>query len=362
MPSGSGGQIAVFSVASLYIDVTSAALAGAFWTNFVSESFEHTFDELVEGSITGYKAVPPSHQGADMAQGDIQLEPNPNALGVFLRGVFGQSSGTILTAAGSWGANSGNALNLPTGYASRVVAQHRYVPNQSAFDAYTYLPPHGMMIYRDQGSAWVHMGTIFNKVSLSIQAGQLVKSTVSGMSRSTTRHARITSVSALRNPGGQPWVWNAASIQVGPGVSSLAANTYFESIQVDYETPMEGVLLLDGTRKYGEFQVNGFQNVSVSGTMSFRDQAEYDQFVAYTNRFLRIALTNTNSNMLIGNPASAYYFAMEVDIPEFKVTKYTANIGGPNRLSVSFSGKGEFNTSSLYNIELRLTNTSSAYT
>lgn len=361
MPSGSGGQIAIFTTTSLYADVTSAALAAAAWTNFVSESFEHKLNELVEGAITGYKAVPPSHQGADNAGGDISLEPNPNAVGHFMRAVFGQSSGSLLTHQGSWGANSGNALNTPPGYTDRPVVMHRFVPSQTAYDAYTYLPPYGLMLYKDVGSAFIHMGTTFNAINFQIQAGQLVKSTVSGMARSTTRHSRITSVAALRNPGGQPWIWSAASVQVGPGVNSLAAHSYFESLDIKYETPIEGVLLLDGTRKYGEFQVNGFQNVSLSGAISFRDHAEYDQFLAYTNRFLRVSLRNTNSSQVLGNPASAQAFALEIDIPQFKLLTFQTNISGPNRIVAQFTGKGEFDTTSLYNIEARLTNTTSAY-
>lgn len=361
MPAGSGGQIAIFSTTSLYADVTSAALSAALWTNFVSESVEHKFDELVEGAITGYKATPPSHQGADMANGDISLEPNPNAIGMFLRGVFGQSSGSLLTHAGSWGANSGGLLNLPPGYSARPVITHTFLPSQSAYDPYTYLPPYGIFLYKDVGSAFVHTGAIFNTLNFQIQAGQLVKSTVGVMARNTTRHARITSVAALRNPGGQPWVWNAASVQVGPGVSSLAAYTYFESIDVKYETPIEGVLLLDGTRKYGEMQVNGFQSVNISGTMAFRDQTEYDQFVSYTNRFLRLTLRNTNSSQIIGNPSSAYYFGLDIDIPQFKILTWQTNISGPNRLTAQFTAKGEFDVTSLYNIEVRLINTTSAY-
>jgi hypothetical protein len=207
MASGSGGQIAVISVGSLYQAVNSAMISGASWTNFVSESLEHTLNELEEGAITGYKDAPPSHKGADFGGGDIQLEPNPNALGMFLRGVFGQSSGSLLTAAGSWGANSGNAVNLPGGYTARPVIQHTFVPIQASVHERNFLPIYGLAVYKDIGSAFIHEGVIFPSVEFQIQAGQLAKATVSAMSRKVTRHARTTSMQALRNPGGRPWVW-----------------------------------------------------------------------------------------------------------------------------------------------------------
>ena len=364
MPAGSGGQIALFSIGSLYTTVTSALLSGAQWTNFVSESIEHNLAEVQEGSITGYKAKPPSYKGVDNGQGEIQLEPNPNALGNFLRGVFGQSSGSLITNAGSWGANSGNALNLPAGYGSnaRPVMMHRFLPNQTAFDDRTFLPPYSLMIYKDVGSAFVHMGTVFPSLELQIQAGQLAKSSVSMMSRQVTRFTRPSSVAALRNPGGRPWTWDQTSIQVGPGVNSLASFAKYQSLSIKFETPIEGVLLLDGTKQYGEFQANGFQTVDINGTMTFRDQAEYDTFVAYDAQFLRVTLTNVASSFIIGDPTSASYFQLAVDIPGLHYLSWSTPIQGPNRLTTTFKAKGEFDINSLYQIEVRLTNTTSAYT
>ncbi len=362
MPAGSGGQIALFSVGSLYADVTSALLSTAQWTNFVSESVEHNLAEIQEGSITGYKARPPSYKGTDSGAGDIQLEPNPNAMGMFMRGVFGQSSGTVLTEGNSWGAGSASLQGNPPGYlGSRPVVQHRFVPRQTAFEDRCFQPPHGLMLYKDVGSAFIHMGAIFTAMEFNIQAGQLAKSTVTMMSRAVTRHARISSVAALRNPGGRPWTWDQTSVQVG-SAGGLASFDKFQTLSVKFETPMEGVLLLDGTKRYGEFQTNGFQAVDVNGTMSFRDQTEYDAFIAYETRFMRLTLTNVNTAALtLGNPASAWFYQLAIDVPALKFTSWSTPIQGPNRLTTTFKGTGEFDTSSLYQIEARLINTVSAY-
>ena len=362
MPTGSGGQIALFSVGSLYTAATSTLLSTAQWTNFVSETVEHTFGELQEGSITGYKARPPSHKGVDSAAGDIQLEPNPNALGMFLRGVFGQSSGTVLTAAGSWGAGSSSPEANPPGYpAGRPVVQHRFVPIQTAVEDRCYLPSHGMMMYKDVGSAFVMMGTVFPSIDINITAGQLTKATVSTMARDVTRFSRITSVAALRNPGGRPWVWDQTSIQVG-SAGGLVSFDKFQSLGIKFETPIEGVLLLDGTKKYGEFQANGFQALDVTGTMSFRDQTEYDAFVAYENRFMRVTLTNVNTALLtLGNPSSAWYYQLAIDVPQLKFTSWSTPIQGPGRLTTTFKAHGEFDVASLYQVEARLINTTQQY-
>jgi hypothetical protein len=206
------------------------------------------------------------------------------------------------------------------------------------------------------------MGAVFPSIEIGIQAGQLAKATVSMMSRMVTRHTRTASVAALRNPGGRPFTWDQTSIQVG-SAGGLAAYDKFQSLTIKFETPMEGVLLLDGSKNYGEFQTNGFQNVDVSGTMSFRDQSEYDAFIAYETRFMRATLTNVNTAaMLLGNPASAHYYQLAIDIPGLKFTSWSTPIQGPGRLTTTFRGYGEFDVTSLYAIEARLTNTTSAYT
>jgi hypothetical protein len=168
-------------------------------------------------------------------------------------------------------------------------------------------------------------------------------------------------MAALRNPGGRPWVWDMTSVQVGPGVNSLAANTNFESLTLKLDTPIEGVVLLDGQKNYAEFQVNGFRRVNINGTISFRSQDEYDAFTAYENRYLRLNLSNVNSNLVLGNPNSASYYGLQIDVPLMKVLTWSTPIGGPNRLVTTFTAKAEFDATSLYMIEARLTNTTSAY-
>jgi hypothetical protein len=359
MPSGSGGKMVVWAVGSLFTVSSPSFVNSGNWTNFVSESLQHTFGEVEEGAITGYKAAPPSYQGVDNGAGDIQLEPNPNALGHFLHAVFGMNSGSVVTAAGSWGANSGSALNLPVGYGTnaREVSLWEFIPRQTAYDERTYLPPNGLVIYKDTGSAMLFDGTVFNSIEFNVQAGQLAKATVAVMARDVRLSELPSSASALRNPGGKPWVWDMASFQYGPSVNSLVAFDKFEQITIKYEQPIEGVSLLDGTKKYGEMQANGFQRVTINGTMTFRNWDEYITFRNYEERFLRGTFTNVNSNMIIGNPSSAHYYALTLEVPGFKFLTYNNPIQGPNRLTVQFTAKGEFNVASLYAIKATLKNT-----
>jgi hypothetical protein len=340
MPSGNGGQIALAKIGSLYRDVNTANI----WTNFVSESIEHTLDELEEGSINGRRDAPPSHKGLDSWAGDIEIEPNPNALAYFMKGFHGTSVSSTVTAAGSTGANSGSE-------AGKAQTFHKFTPRQSTFDLDTFLDPFNVMVYRDVGSAFLGKGGVFHQIVLDIQANNLVKTTISVMGRKMDRIERVAAVQSLVSSGGRPWVWDMASVEIsttGIASAALAGRNKFEQLQVTMSLPVEGTAFLDGTKFYGEFSPNDFRRMTFEGTMSFRDQTDYETFIAYENRRLRLTLLNVNSNIALGNVASldpaAFlgYYGLRLHVPRLKFLSWSAPIGGPNRLTASFTAKAEY--------------------
>lgn len=358
MASGTGGQVALVKASSLGHQINSANL----WTSFVSESIEHTLEELEEGSITGRRDAPPSHKGIDFGQGDLVIEPNPNALGNFLNGAFGTLSNSLVTDAGSTGANSGSEAGKPYFW-------HNFVPRQAAFSEQTFLEPYGVMVYRDTGSAFMLNGSIFTGLEMNLQAGQLLSTTVNVMGKDMRRIERIAAIQSLVSSGGRPWVWDMASIEVSTDTTSanLAANTNFEQLTLGFTTPHEGVVLLNGTKQYAEFQPNDFRRINISGTLSFRNQDEYDAFIAYENRRLRISLLNVNSVLRLGNIASVDqdaflgYYGMRIHIPAVKYLSWGAPISGPNRLQATFTAKAEFDDTEGNMISVELFNVTSTY-
>lgn len=356
MSAGSNSQLATarmtaFGVTSIY--VSAASFDNWRWTNFVSEGLEHKIEELMEQSIYGYADEPPSHRGLETAEGDVEFEPNPNAFGQFIRGNFGVCSTTVLCDPGSTGANSGD-------FAGGGAYQHVFTPRQSPFDPKCFLDPYQVLIYRDVGSAWVFQDTVFPKLEVSIQAGQLTKATVGFMARKIAQADR-SAVASLVTSGGRPFVWDMASFQIGAQSGSLSATDYFEACNVNLETPIEGVPLLDGTRFYGEMQKSDFRKTRFSGTLSFRDQTEYQAFKAYEDRYLRITFTNVNTQLLMGNPNSAFYQQLQFDIPKFKITQFGAMVKNPNRITADFEGRGTYSTQFGFAIQARLRNTVNSY-
>lgn len=355
MAAGSNSKISTVRVNSfgMTVVVTPDAANNWRWTNFISEGLEHKIEELMEQSIYGYPDEPPSHQGLTTAEGDIEFEPNPNAIGQFIRGAFGVHSSSVLVAAGSTGANSGT-------FAGAAGYRHIFTPRDTPFSDRCFLDPYQVLVYRDVGSAFVFLDAVFPSIEFMIEAGQLVKATAGTMARRVTRN-NLLNVASLVNSGGRPWVWDMASVQIGANSASLAGFDNFESVTANLETPIEGVPLLDGTRFYGEMQKSDFRKTRFSGRLSFRDQTEYDAFIAYENRHLRITLTNVNSNLTIGNPASAFYPTLVLDFPAFKVTQYGVFVKDAQRITADFEGRAERSDAYGYAVQATLINIVSSY-
>jgi hypothetical protein len=335
MASGTGGQIALAHLGSLGSSVNTADV----WTNFKSETLEHKLAELEEGAITGRRDAPTSHKGIDHGDGDIVLEPNPNALAHFIHAFMGTLTSSTYCDPTSAG----------TGVATGAF-YHSWTPRVGAHSANTFLNPNNVVVYKDLGSAFIYRGAIFPSLKFEINAGGLAMVTAGVMARQVDLMDR-GSVASLSSPGGRTWVWDMASVEVsttGTASASLLANTNFEKLAMTFALPHEGVVNLDGTKLYREFAPNDFRRVTFDGTLSFRSLDEYLAFRAYEDRRLRITLLNVNSSLILGNPASVDanafhgYYGLRFHFPAFKFTKFANPIQGPNRLTVSFTGKAQY--------------------
>ena len=353
MASGNGGKVALAKISSLYADVNSVNQ----WFSFTDESLEHMLDELEEGAITGQRDAPNSYKGLDHGKGDINFEPNPNALGHVFAAWFGTISSSLVTNVASNGANSGDFA----GYPQQI---HRFVPSQASFSDRTFLPPYNVAVYRDVQSAFLFKGSIFTTVKLMIKANALVKATGTIMSRQVDLLDYTAGMNSLVSSGGRPWVWDMASIEYSSDTTSanLAARTDFEELNFTFDMPHDGVPLLDGTKKYAEFTPSDFRRVKIDGTMSFRDEATYVAFKNYEQHRIRATMLNVNSVLALGNPASLDatkflgYPGLRLHVPALKFTTWSAPIKGPNRITAAFTAKAERITSEAGTILVDLNN------
>ena len=107
--------------------------------------------------------------------------------------------------------------------------------------------------------------------------------------------------------------------------------------------------------------------MNISGTLSFASHAEYEAFIAYEARRMRITIQNVNSAMSLGNvlslDASAFlgYYAMRFHIPSMKFLSWSTPIGGPNRLQTTFTANAEYDDTIGEMFRIQLNNVTSGY-
>jgi len=318
MGYGIGGHLAISEQNSV-----GTATSNFIYIPFVSESLTENIEQLQSESLKAVYDQPNQLEGINNVTGDIVFEPHPIYLGHFLRAVTGQAASTLSTSA----------------------YIHEFVPTQSDFDPNFALRPFTINLFKNVGSAYQYTDAMIHTLAIEITAGGIINATA-------TVHARTSS---LMNPTtasfitADPFTWNETSLQVGG-----SANGEFESATITIDNPIEGVPTLNGAKVHGKVKRTGFRTVSVTGDQDFSSQAQYNVFRAQTRQ--RFLFTVTGDN--IGGSANN---ELTIDIPQCNYSTYTSPIGGPGRITASYEGNGEFDTSSSYSIRYTMTNTLSAY-
>ena len=291
----------------------------------ISESVALTVEQIRRGSIVGRTAEGIAERGIERVAGDISMEPHPLHLGFFLRGVTGQSSSSNVTSV--------------SGFQDY---QHEFIPRNAKFDTKCALPPYTLQIHRDVTSAFQYTDLLFTRLELSVQGNALVSMTTGVMARTTSIMAASTAT--FTEPS--PWTWNVASLSFGGSAVDFA-----ESLSVSIDQPIEGVIMLDGTRRVNRFVRTNPTVVRVRGRVDFQDLTEFNAFQNQTQR--RMLLT-------LGTAAGSGPY-MTIDCPKMVYNTFPAQIGGPGRIGVDFEASAEYDTTSSYAIRITLVNTVASY-
>lgn len=298
------------------------------WTPFVSETLAHRIDKLamqgIRNSLVEMGALP----GIERSEGDIVLEPDPVNVGYFLRGVLGVPSSTL--------------VNTDAG-----IYSHIFEMRFSDWTQKCPVPASTVAIWRGVEEAFQFTDVIFPRMNVNIDANALVRATFSAI-------GRVTSLMAQPTPdfGGataQPWTWAVASVSI----NGLAPEVY-ESIQMTVDGMLEGVVVLDATRRFNKFGRRDRPTIRLSGRIDLENLNEYDRFAAQTTVpfFVNLAEQVVSS----GSPQ------MLIEIPSFQYDEINASVAGPGRVSVDWSGRALFNTGSGTAMRITLINTQANYT
>lgn len=294
----------------------------------ISEGITTTIEQIRRGSIVGRTAEGIAQQGVERNQGDVSLEPHPIHIGRILRGVCGQST---------------SVNNTTSNAAGFLDYMHEFIPRNAKFDSKSMLPPFTLQIDRNVTSAFQYTDALFTKLELHIKGNALVNAKATVVARTSSIMAASTAT--FTEPA--EWTWNVASVSIGG-----TAVDFIEDLTISIDQPVDGVVMLDGTRRVNRFVRSNPTAIRVNGTMDFQDLTEMNNFRNQTQQRLLVNLAAAVS--------SGPY--MLIDVPNMLYDTFPANISGPGRISVGFQASGEYNTSSSYAIRITLTNTQVNYT
>lgn len=289
----------------------------------VNESLTDNIEQLVQENMFARFEEGPTQEGMLTVTGDIVFEPEPIMLGHILRGITGQASSTLVDSVTTW----------------------EFTPTQTDFDDKTALPPYTFQIYRDVGSAYQFTDGIFNALSIEINGNAIVRATASVIARTSS----LTPKTTPAFPTGDPWTWDTASISIAG-----AANADMETVTIGVENNVEGVALLDTTKRHGKYKRTGFRTFAFGGTMDFCDQTEYNNFRSQTEQKFITTLTGQTLT-------TSQTVELQFEMPLVRYTTYAANAAGPGRISATFEGNAKYDTNSLYAMRTTLVNTRTAY-
>jgi hypothetical protein len=298
------------------------AVAATDFAEILSENMTTTLDRFPTRNVHAAFHEPDDHVGAERNGGDVVVMAHPVSVGHFLKGVMN----TVSQAA------------VVSGFLHRT----RFITTKSEFADGVPVQPYTLEVFRDVGSSHRYAGALINRLSLSIAPNQELRVTASFLAKSASVIAKTTPTF----PGSptDPFTFDTCSLSLGG-----SATARIESLAISINNNLEGLLALNASDTIARVRRRGAQEVRISGVLDFIDNAEYDDFVAQTERALVMTVTKTAS------------FQLVVSVPRMVYTAFPTGIGGRDRLTVGFEGMARYLTTSAVALSMELTTTKSNY-
>jgi len=292
---------------------------------FVSESLTENKNFLQIENIRGVYDAPNDVQGINNVTGDIVFEPHPIYVGHFLNSAVGNPTSTLTTS----------------------LYVHEFLPRQTDFSVDCALTPYTLYLYKSVGSAYQIADACISALTIEITAGAILRCTA-------TVHGRAYAKTAKATPSyiaADPFTWNQTSVQVAG-----AANGEFESATITIDNGLEGIPTLNASTSEGKILRNGYRTITVAGDQSFDTQLQEGKFRDETDQRFQFTVTGPT---VVGHTNQYEY--LDIDLPQVKYSTFAYPIGGAGRITASYEGKAQYNTTSSYAMRVTLANTLASY-
>jgi hypothetical protein len=264
---------------------------------------------------------PDDMAGAVMVAGDMSVAAFPVPLGVLLKAIMNTSSIGVVASGVLW---KTNFITTKSEFADGVPSQ-----------------PYTIEVHRDTGSSFRYAGGQANQLQMTLAPNQDLRCTVGWLAKQPSIIARSTPT-FVSSP--DPFAWDTASVSVGGSATSR-----LEAFNLSVRNNINPHLALANSVYAARMRRGDAQLVRFGGTYDFQDQAEYDDFIAQTERAFVLNLTRANSMVL------------NITMPRVVYETFPPAIGGRDRLTVGFTGIAKYHAGSGCAINFALTSTKSNY-
>lgn len=298
------------------------AVAADTFLESMSETLTSNIDRFETANIVNRLSEPNDQAGVRRIGGNVVAAFHPVDAGHFLFGVLG--------------------VNTVTEVLSGFLYTHEMSPRTSDWDDRFPQQPYTFEIGRDVTSAAQYAGCVFNTLGIAYAINQDVRLTAGliGVSEAYKTPATVTYTTSPADV----FAFDTASISLAG-----AANAQIESLNVNINNNLEGVPTLNNSTNIQKIRRTNFQQVRVSGSISFDDIVEALDFKNQTKRQLTVSVTRADSFQLI------------LDIPQMVYTAFPLGTSGRGRNIVQFEGRAEYNVGSGNAFKATLTTVDSFY-
>jgi hypothetical protein len=320
------GQNAKIGLAFQNSHGTVAEVDSMYSMPFLSESITPDVPELLSGNMEGRFDEGEAYSGPRNVAGTLRTEAQPITVGVLLKALMGD----------------------PTTVNSNNIYTHTFKPRTADFD--TNVTGNPLTMYKnlaDGGQVPLYQDLVFTRLMFDLSNGELL--TVDADATGGVVAAKTTS----QNIGvavGRKWPWDVTSVELGG-----AADVDFEALEIIVDEQASARWTLQNTRDPARVKRDARRQVRVNGTVKFRDQTEYDIFLADTLQKLKITLTGTTEI------ESGYFDTVQFEFPSFKYLTYPLDFPDEAEKIVRFEGKGDYNVGSGHSVVITVINTQASF-
>lgn len=303
----------------------TAATTSMHWVEPLSESVNLSKAQLIQQGLRGVYDQGRYQEGANSVGGDISIEAKPVQLGVVLNAAL-QRTATVTSAS---------------------VYAHTFKPRTSDFSAGCPETPFTYMKYLNTGSAHLYSDLNASNMTMEIANSELVRASMSVVGGTFSQTAAIAASYTVQDA----LDWAVSSVSFG-----AAAKTNIRQMTLTINNALEAKHAMGETDRFpNRIRRSGMREISVSGTLCFDDQTEFQQFLSQTEQRVQINLRGRTEIQ------SGYVDSVLIDIPSMRFTEFPQSVGGPGELEVSFNAAAVYNTGSGNSLTVTLVNCKSGY-